>query len=193
MKRDKITNIIVSTILLISGILLVIFPNDTLFWIILSVGIILILAGLIKLKDYYDLQKKMDATPVLMGSILLLILGVIFVIFTANIMNVVLVFGIVLAVFVAISSLFKFIITLSYRTNTKAWLVSMFSSTLFLVLSIVLMVILLNSSGIVLIQLIGSFFIIQSILTLVETLYPSKTIVEIKKSSVIIEADFDEE
>ncbi|MDD2575368.1 MAG: DUF308 domain-containing protein [Acholeplasmataceae bacterium] len=193
MKNNKITNIIVAIILLMGGALLLIFPEDTLRWIILIVGVILILTGLFKLKDYLDIRKKIDATPILLSSILLLLLGVIFVAFTGFVMNFILTFGIVLSIIVGISILFKFVVTITNYSPTNLWKISMFSSTIFLILAIVMFIVLINSNGVDLIRIIGIFFIIEGILALIETLYPSEMIVEIKRESIIIEADIDDE
>lgn len=193
MKNNKITNIIVAIILLMGGALLLIFPEDTLRWIILIVGVILILTGLFKLKDYLDIRKKIDATPILLSSILLLLLGVIFVAFTGFVMNFILTFGIILSIIVGISILFKFVVTITNYSPTNLWKISMFSSTIFLILAIVMFIVLINSNGVDLIRIIGIFFIIEGILALIETLYPSEMIVEIKRESIIIEADIDDE
>jgi len=193
MKNNKITNIIVAIILLMGGALLLIFPEDTLRWIILIVGVILILTGLFKLKDYLDIRKKIDTTPILLSSILLLLLGVIFVAFTGFVMNFILTFGIVLSIIVGISILFKFVVTITNYSPTNLWKISMFSSTIFLILAIVMFIVLINSNGVDLIRIIGIFFIIEGILALIETLYPSEMIVEIKRESIIIEADIDDE
>lgn len=193
MKSNKITNIIVAIILLVAGALLLIFPEDTLRWIILIVGVILILTGLFKLKDYFDIRKKIEATPILLSSILLLLLGVIFVVFTGFVMSFILTFGIILSIMVGISILFKFVVTIMNYSPTKLWKISMLSSTLFLILAIMMFIVLMNSNGVDLIRIIGIYFIIEGILALVETFYPSETIIEIKRKGIIIEADIDDE
>lgn len=193
MRNNKITNIIVAIILLMGGALLLMFPEDTLRWIVLIVGVILILAGLFKLKDYVAIRKKIDATPILLSSILLLVLGVIFVSFTGFVMSFILTFGIILSIIVGISILFKFVVTIVNYSATKLWIISMLSSTLFLILAIVMFIVLMNSNGVELIRIIGIFFIIEGILALLETLYPSEMIIEIKREGIIIEADIDDE
>lgn len=193
MKSNKITNIIVAIILLVAGALLLIFPEDTLRWIILIVGVILILTGLFKLKDYFDIRKKIEATPILLSSILLLLLGVIFVVFTGFVMSFILTFGIILSIMVGISILFKFVVTIMNYSPTKLWKISMLSSTIFLILAIAMFVVLINSNGVDLIRIIGIYFIIEGILALVETFYSSETIIEIKREGIIIEADIDDE
>lgn len=188
MKKGRFIDMMLAVILIAVGIVLLVYPTDSLKWVILAVGVILIISGVLKLIEYLA-TRHLQETGKLLISVLYIAMGIFMLAFTGTIMDVVKVFAIVLSVFVMISLLLKFVLAIVTKTSGQEWIVSVLVTGLFFALSLIVLIVIIRSDVEIIIQMIGVLFLIDGILALLEALFPTKRILIVRTESIEAEVE----
>lgn len=191
MKKSQIMDIVLAAIVILMGILIILDPTKMLRLAIIIVGVFLVVIGGLKLLLYAN--QKTQNNGELVATIIYLVLGIVFLVFTGFILDVAQVFAIIFSILLMISLLIRFIVTITNRHNNKHWFVGVVVSALFFALSVILMVFAITSEAEVIYQLIGGLILIEGLIALLEALFPPKVVVTVVDYKEVVDAEVEED
>lgn len=191
MKKSQIMDIILAAVVILMGVLIILNPTEMLQLAITIVGVFLIVVGVLKLNVYS--QAKVQNNTEMIVSIVYLVLGVVFLVFTGFIMEIAKVFTILFSILIMISLLIRLVVTITNRHNNKHWLVGVIVSALFFALSVVLMIYAIGSEAEVIYQLIGGLILLEGLIALLEALFPPKVTIAVVDYEEVVDAEIDED
>lgn len=159
LKRSSWTDIIISTIFILFGVLLTVKPMETIGAISIILGIVFISMGVLKLIEYYTSDAKEDYLLTL--ALIIFILGVLILFATDTILSL---FRIILGVWIIIAGIMDLQTILVWKqVKSPFWTVTLLFSLLMILGGIIVLV---NKN--ILITTLGVITIIYAILDIID-------------------------
>lgn len=158
LKRANWTDIVISILFVILGVLLIVKPDEMMSTISILLGIILFITGFLKLLDYFTSKDKEDY--LLTFSLVSVVLGVI-VLFCSDIITGI--FRIALGIWIIISGIKNFQTALVWKeVKSKLWTTTILCSLLMIIAGIVITV-----STTLAFRMVGIFIVIYALLDII--------------------------
>jgi uncharacterized membrane protein HdeD (DUF308 family) len=173
LKRSSWTDIIVSIIFILLGILLIAKPEATVGAIAIIIGIVAIAMGVLKLVEYYTSETKEDYLLVI--AVIAVIFGVIMLFASDTLMSLA---KIILGIWIIASGIMDFQTTLVWKeTKSPYWTTSVVFSLLMMIAGIFVIV-----SKSAMITAVGVVIVIYGILDIIDRIIFMKKIKDFKKT-----------
>lgn len=161
LKRSGWTDIIVSLLFILFGVMLISRPESIISMISILLGTICVIIGVLKLIDYYSTNKQDNY--MLAMSIVVIITGIIIMFCSEIILSV---FRIIIAIWIIYSGLMNFQTTIVWRDyKSKLWL-----TTLLLAIAMIIsgIYILINNGA--MLQIVGGIVVAYGVIDVIENL-----------------------
>lgn len=161
LKRSGWTDIIVSLLFILFGVMLISRPESIMSMISILLGTICVIIGVLKLIDYYSTNKQDNY--MLAMSVVVIIAGIIIMFCSEIILSV---FRIIIAIWIIYSGLMNFQTTIVWRDyKSKLWL-----TTLLLAIAMIIsgIYILINNGA--MLQIVGGIVVAYGVIDVIENL-----------------------